>query len=333
MKSVFLGKKDVIDHVFTHKVKTALKNEAGLDPDIVISEADLEKESAFLSDVDYVFSTWGMPTPDETKVQKLFPALKEIFFAAGSVQTFARPFLANGIKIHSAWAANAVPVAEYATAQIILANKGFFVTSRHQSNGNLDRAREAIPSILGNYDNTVGLIGIGMIGSLVAKMLQNYHLKVMAYDPFLSQMKAEQLGIELVSLDRLFRECQTISNHLADNEQTRGMLNDSLFSRMRDTVTFINTGRGAQVVEKDLAKFMKNHRHATAILDVTFPEPPEKTSPFYALENVILTPHIAGSLGNEVHRMGEYMLDEFRKASKGEKCNYEVTMDMLSTMA
>ena len=333
MKSVFLGKKDVIDRVFTKEVKECLKTEANLDPEFVISESELEESAEFLKDVDYVFSTWGMPTPNEEQVKRLFPALKEIFFAAGSVQTFARPFFANNVKIHSSWAANGVPVAEYTVAQIILANKGYFMTSRYQSNGDLVKAKDKIMSVMGNYNCKVGLIGVGMIGTTVAKMLKNYNLQVLVYDPFLSDENAEKLGVEKVSLETLFSECQTISNHLADNEQTKCMLNKNLFDRMNETVTFINTGRGAQVVESDLACFMKEHPFATAVLDVTFPEPPEKNSPFYALENVVLTPHIAGSLGNEVQRMGVYMLNEFRKASKGEKCDYEVTEKMLSTMA
>ena len=97
--------------------------------------------------------------------------------------------------------------------------------------------------------------------------------------------------------------------------------------------TFINTGRGAQVNEPDLIRFLAERPDVTALLDVTYPEPPAKDSPLFDLENVILTPHIAGSMGNEVWRMAEYMLKEFRCYISGEPTKYSVSLKMLETMA
>lgn len=164
-------------------------------------------------------------------------------------------------------------------------------------------------------------------------MLQPHQLEIMAYDPFLSGDSADKLGITLCSLEDIFSKCQTISNHLANNNQTVGMLNYSLFSLMSDTATFINTGRGAQVVEEDLVRVLKEKPHITAVLDVTYPEPPQKGHEFYKLPNVFLTPHISGSTGKEVERLAEYMLSEFRRVLNNEKPLYEVTLDMLKTMA
>ena len=96
---------------------------------------------------------------------------------------------------------------------------------------------------------------------------------------------------------------------------------------------FINTGRGAQVVEQDLIRALKEKPDRCAILDVTMPEPPEENSPLYTMDNVFLTPHIAGSSGNEVARMGKTMLEQFRKFISGQPCEYEVTLEMLKTMA
>jgi phosphoglycerate dehydrogenase-like enzyme len=124
-----------------------------------------------------------------------------------------------------------------------------------------------------------------------------------------------------------------VSNHLANNEQTKGMLHKSLFEKMLPFATFINTGRGAQVVEDDLINVLKNRPDLTALLDVTFPEPPERGSELYTLPNCILTPHIAGSAGNEVRRMGEYMEAEYQNLIQNKPCKYEVTLEMLKTMA
>ena len=98
-------------------------------------------------------------------------------------------------------------------------------------------------------------------------------------------------------------------------------------------LTFLNTGRGAQVVEEDLARVLKDRPDLTAVLDVTYPEPPVEGHAFYQLPNCVLTPHIAGSSGDEVHRMAEYMAREYQKYVSGEPCAYEVTHKMLETMA
>lgn len=286
--------------------------------------------SGDFSETEYIFSTWGMPIFTEEEIKTHLPALKALFYAAGTVQSFARPFLNCGVKVFSAWAANAVPVAEYTVSQILLANKGFFRTM-----GYTDRtqARNMLQNFPGNYDICVGIIGAGMIGKLVIKLLQNYDLQVLVFDPFLPEEKAEELGVQKVSLETLFAQCQVISNHLANNDQTKGMLREPLFAKMRPFATFLNTGRGAQVVEKDLVQVLQSRPDLTAILDVTFPEPPEKGSLLYALPNCILTPHIAGSSGNEVRRMAQYMYNEYQHYINNEPCRYEVTEEMLKTMA
>lgn len=297
----------------------------------VYSKADVLANPAAFAETEYVFSSWGMPAFDEEEIRKYLPKLKAIFYGAGSVQNFARPFLNCGVKVFSAWAANAIPVAEYTVAQIILANKGFF-KSMHFMDYETERS-DVFSHYRGNYGAKVGLIGVGMIGTLVAQMLQSYHLEVLVFDPFLSEERAKELGVKKVSLETLFSECQVVSNHLANNAQTVGMLNGALFERMPPYATFLNTGRGAQVVEEELIQVLKARPDLTALLDVTAIEPPVEGSPLYTLENCILTPHIAGSFGDELRRMGAYMENEYKNFVNGEPCKYEVTLEMLKTMA
>ncbi|MBQ9083481.1 MAG: hydroxyacid dehydrogenase [Clostridia bacterium] len=334
MKSIFVNNGTRIPEVFGTDTVAALTAEAGLDPHIY-SKADILADPTLSADADYLFSTWGMPKFTEDEIARCFPRLKAVFYAAGTVQAFARPFLNRSIRVFSAWAANAVPVAEYTVAQILLANTGYFQACARFSQGAAHHrnAQCHAATFPGNYGCKVGLIGVGMIGSMVAERLKDYRLEVLVHDPFLSDARAEALGVRKVPLEVLFAECQTISNHLANNPQTVGMLNASCFDRMKPNAVFLNTGRGAQVVEDDLCRALTAYPERTAVLDVTFPEPPADGSPLYALPNVFLTPHIAGSKGDEVHRMSEYMLEQFRNITACRPVRWEVTLPMLETMA
>ncbi len=298
--------------------------------DTVYSKEDILNTPEQFKDTEYIFSTWGMPEFTEDEIKKYLPSLKAIFYAAGTVQKFARPFLNCGVKIFSAWAANAVPVAEFTVAQITLANKGFFKSMRFTDK---TESRKIFKNYPGNFNVKVGIIGAGMIGKLVINMLKAYRLEVLVFDPFLPDDTAKELGVKKVDLETLFSECQVVSNHLANNEQTKGMLCGKYFKKMLPYSTFINTGRGAQVVESELIETLKARPDITALLDVTNPEPPEKDSEFYTLPNCILTPHIAGSSNNEVRRMGEYMQEEYGNFIENRPCKYEVNLKMLETMA
>ncbi len=333
MKAIFLCEREEACHrVYDRNLVSELRGMTELDG-IVHSKSEILSDPTVFADVRIVFSTWGMPTFSEEEIRTCFPRLECVFYAAGTVQKFARPFLHCGVRVFSAWAANAVPVAEMTVAQVILVNKGYFLTNRlYHEKGN-QAAKDAFGKCNGNYGETVGIIGAGMIGQLVIQMLKQYRLKVLVFDPFLSDEKAEELGVEKCGLDELFERAFAVSNHLANNEQTKGMLTYELFHRMRENAVFINTGRGAQVVEEDLVRVLRERPDLTALRDVTDPEPPAKGHPFYTLPNCRLTPHIAGSAGDEVRRMGEYMVSECKAYRSGGVCRYEVTEKMLKTMA
>ncbi len=331
MKSIFLcDNREKIHTVYSTKTIETLRERAGLDGHI-FTKAEVLSGKTY--DAEYIFSTWGMPHFEADEVKAHFPSLKAVFYAAGSVQHFAREFIENGVKVFSAWGANAVPVAECTVAEIILANKGFFGAARLASEERRAEANAHFSAYPGTFETNVGIIGAGMIGKLVIKMLKPYNVKIKLFDAFMSKAQADALGVQLCTLEEVFSTCQTVSNHLANNAQTVGMLNYTHFSKMLDNATFINTGRGAQVVEDDLVRALCEKPDRTAILDVTYPEPPVHGHPFYGMKNVILTPHLAGSSGREVMRMSEYMLDEFLNLTDGRPTRYEVSLKMLETMA
>lgn len=294
---------------------------------------DIAAKPEFFWNTEYIFSTWGMPKMTEEEIERFFPKLKAVFYAAGSVRYFAQPFLNRGVQIFSAWAANAVPVAEYVVSQIILANKGFFKTAYITANGEWRKARDLLACYPGNYGAQVGIIGAGMVGKQVIRRLQDYNLKTAVFDPFLSQEEAKELGVQKVSLEEIFFSCQTVSNHLADNTHTKNMIDLRLLSGMLPYATFINTGRGAQVVETDLVTVLKARSDLTAVLDVICQEPPKPDHELLSLPNCVITPHIAGSSGNEVRRMAKYMYEEYENLIAGRPCRFRVTQEILKTMA
>lgn len=333
-KAIFMSSQPgAIDNAYAPELKARMAGYFGELPVISKFGADeLDARRDELVCTKYIFSTWGMPALSPEIIAEYLPNLKAVFYAAGSVQGFARNFLSCGVRIFSAWGANGVPVAEFTVAQILLANKGYFQRLKYGSRETWDNRSCPVP-FEGNYDTKVGIIGVGMIGRKVIELLRPFKLKIYVYDKFLSDEAAADLGVTKTTLEYIFSECSVISNHLANNAQTKGMLTAELFAMMKPNAAFINTGRGAQVDEAGLARAMREVPTRVALLDVTDPEPPVPGSELYRLPNVFLSPHIAGSIGSEVRRMGEYMFAEFEALVKGEPTKYEVTLDMLATMA
>ncbi|MBK5200732.1 MAG: hypothetical protein JJE21_04265 [Spirochaetaceae bacterium] len=298
------------------------------------SREQIIKDSVIYDDIEYAFGTWGVPFFSEAEIRKYFPSLKAFFYGAGSVQYFARPFFNCGVRVFSSWCANAIPVSEYTVAQIILANKGYFKFQNTYRESSFYEARAVSNHFPGNFKTKVGLLGAGMIGRLVINLLKNYEIELLVFDPFMSEEKAKELGVIKADLDTIFSECQTISNHLAQNKNTNGILNYNHFSKMSDYTTFINTARGSIVNEEDLKRVMRENNTLTAILDVIDPdEYRPNTDDLFSVENIIVTPHSAGSQTKERQRLGQFMIEEYKAYIINDKLKYEVHLKDLETMA
>ena len=331
MKAVIMTERPQnIGAVYSEDLKNRLAAELELLPQCVSKDELISRGD--LREVEIVFSTWGMLRLTKDEIKAYLPKLKAVFYAAGPVQYFARPFIESGVKVFSAWAANGVPVAEITASEIILANKGFF--QRRVKRRDDWRRLNASTDYPGNFGTKVGILGAGMIGRGVIERLKNTDLEIYVYDPFLSDEKAAALGVKKAELRWIFANCNVISNHIANNDETKGMIGKELFDLMGSHAVFINTGRGAQVVESDMIAAMKEVPTRAALLDVTDPvEPPAEDSELYKMDNVFLTPHVAGSIGGECFRLAEYMYGEYKAFAEGEKTKYEVTAKMLETMA
>jgi len=144
------------------------------------------------------------------------------------------------------------------------------------------------------YGKTIGILGLGKIGSVVAKRALGFEMKVLAYDPYVSEAYAADLGVELVGLEDIFSRCDCISLHLPANEKTRHLINKETIASMKDGVLIVNAARGALIREDDLIEAIQSGKLGGAALDV-FENEPNVSGKLRKTERVILTPHIAGS--------------------------------------
>lgn len=330
-KAIFLGEDPhTIEMVFTPACMERVNALLDVVPGRV-STNNFESLLDELYDVEVIIGTWGLTPLTETQIAKL-PHLKTALYAAGSVRSFAEPFIHSGVHVISAWAANAVPVAEYTLSQILLSCKGYFANTRKSRDPAFTALRGEAPKGRGNYGARVALLGFGMIGKKTAEFLRPFNHDLVVFDPFSSEELIASYGARKVTLEEAF-DSYVVSNHIANIPETVGMLDYALFERLPRDATFINTGRGAQVVEPDLIRLLTEREDVTALLDVTWPEPPKPDSPFYTLPNCQLTTHIAGSLNDELARMVDTALDEFERMRDGKSPRYSVTLEMLKTMA
>jgi len=295
----------------------------------VVTAENFNEQLPRLAELEVIFSSWGMFPLTEEHLNAM-PKLKAVFYAAGSVKGFAVPLLQRGVTVVSAWGANAVPVAEFALAQILLANKGYFRNIRDCADP--ETRRRAFRGV-GNFGETVAILGAGMVGRTLIEFLKPFQLHAIVFDPFLTAGQASELGVGKVTLNDAFKRGRVVTNHLASVPETQGLLRGEHFASMRQSAVFINAGRGATVAENDLIDVLRERPDLTALLDVTHPEPPRPDSPLYELPNVFLSSHIAGAIGPERARLGNAMLEEFTSWLQGKPLRYAVTLDMLKTMA
>lgn len=283
-----------------------------------------------LSEVEMIFSGWGGPLFDEEFLGHA-PNLRIVFYGAGSIRNIVTDaFWNRNIRITSAYAANAIPVAEYTLSQILFCLKCGWHFVRTVKQERSYRTRYRVP---GSYQSTVGLISLGMVGTHVCKLLKSLNVKVLAYDPFVSRSMAEALNVTLCPLDDLFSSSDVVSLHTPWLKETEGMITGQHFKRMKPFASFINTARGAVVREDEMINVLQNRPDLQAVLDTTWPEPPQPDSPLYALPNVTLTPHIAGSMDNECRRMGRTMVEELSRYLNDEPLQWEISKERAQRLA
>ncbi|GDY12892.1 2-hydroxyacid dehydrogenase [Planctomycetota bacterium] len=316
---------DVIEQVYSADRLDALARRATWHP-VALASRDLVPGSPGLDRIDALFATWGLARLDDRQLDAL-PRLRAVFYAASSVKQFAEPMLRRGIRVVSAWSANAFPVAEFALAQVLLALKGYFACAAWVRAG----SGGPRPLVRGTFEATIALLGYGQVARHLRRLLRSHDLSVLVVDPYLDAATAASEQVELVSMAEAFARADVVSNHLPSLPATADAVDGTLLRRLRPGATFINTGRGSTVVETDLLAVCRERSDLTILLDVH--RGPALDPALRACPNIHATPHIAGSIGTECLRLVDLLTEEFSAWLDGRNLRHEVTLGDLERLA
>lgn len=328
VKGLYVMSPDLFDAVYTPETRKHIQSLIEIEDEVV----DLTTMPAD-DQVEVLLGGWGMQELTEEVLDKL-PNLKVIFYAAGTMKGIVTDGVwKRGIRITTANQANAQPVAEFALGQILIAMKNTYALARQVKENQGYLIGPMRDDITGLYQTTVGITSLSAIGKQVIQLLKPFDVNIQVYDPYGTEEVADQLGVSLVSLETLFASSDVVTIHTPLLPDTEKMVNKDLLASMKQNTTLINTARGGLIDEEALVAVLKDRTDLTAVLDVTNPEPPEKGSVMYDLDNIVLTPHIAGSAGAERKRLGDAMAGEIAQYLEKDQLSFEVTEDMFNKMA
>lgn len=333
--AVYLLEESSYKLIYPDDVRNTIESLIGKPVPYLTREA-IKTTPGLLEDTEIVFSGWGAVEMDSRFLEHA-PDLKIVFYGAGSIRgVVTDAFWERGLRITSAYAANAVSVADYTLSQILFALKGGWQFSRwmKETKGNYtDRPPMAL-EIPGIYGSTAGIVSLGMIGRSVCERLAAFGVNLIAYDPFVADEEADKLGVELCSLEEVFQRADVVSLHAPWLPATEGMVTGAHISSMKKWATFINTSRGAIVRESEMIGMLGQRPDLQAVLDVTYPEPPHRDSRLFELPNVVLTPHISGATSSrDIARMGCLVADELKRYLQGKPLKWEITRERARNMA
>jgi phosphoglycerate dehydrogenase-like enzyme len=282
--------------------------------------------------VEILITSWGCPLIDETVLAHA-PRLRAIVHAAGTVRGIAGDAVwQRDISVSSMADLNALPVAEFVVAMILLENKRVLPVMTEF------RRTRAVPGEswyepdVGNYQRRVGLISASRVGRRVAELLRPYDLEVLIADPFTTAEEIAALGARKVELGELLATSDVVSLHTPLLPETVGMIGKDELAAMPDNGVLINTARGKIIDHEALIIELESGR-IRAVLDVTDPEPPPPDSRLWELPNVVLSPHLAGSKGNELRRMAAGALAEVDRLIAGRPLRHRVPPEARELLA
>lgn len=302
---------------------------ATLGDPVRVTAFDTPEAKERLVDVEVLVTSWGAPRIT-AEVLDLAPHLRAVLHCAGSV----RPLVSDavwerGLLVTNAVAENALPVAEFTVAAIFMAGKKAPFLASVARTRRADWSFVDEHGVLSNRDRTIGVVGFSRTGRQVVARLTApgsgpESREILVADPLADPAAVAAAGARLVPLDELLAVSGIVTLHAPELPSTRKLIGARELALMPDGATLINTARGAVVDTAALERECASGR-LYAMLDVTDPEPLPSSSVLYDLPNVMITPHVAGSLGTEARRMTGAALDELERYARGEALRSTVT--------
>lgn len=332
MKISLLVTTRLLDGIFGEKYFARLRKQGEL---AIYDRNDFEDRAhvlEFLKGSDIIVTSWGSPAIDQEMLD-LCPTLKGVFHAAGTIKPIMTDALMarTDIRLTASAVAIGEGVAESALAFAIAACKGAFTMPRYTRAGEWN-AHNA-EGVIDFYDIKVGIISAGYVGRHMIKLLHNFHVDVLVFDPTLSAEQIAALGAEKRELNELLAESDVISIHSPDLPATRHMINKDNIGLLKERVVIVNTARGTIFDEPYLIERLKESKGMFACIDITEVEPPAADNELRFLDNVNLTPHLAGTASNGRRRIALHICEEVERFVAGERMKAEINREALSRMA
>ena len=321
--------------LFDAAAEARLASLADVDPTLVVTDFADPAAAAALARTEVLITGWDCPALDAAALERM-PELRAVLHSGGSVKHHVTEAAwARDLLVSSAVAGNAIPVAEYTLAMIISAGKRLPDMERAFRAGRDGRDWQHWSErfgAVGNHRRVIGVVGLSRVGRRVVEMLRVLDATVLVHDPYVADETIRELGAVPTSLDELVAAGDVVSLHAPSNAETRHQMDRRRLALMKDGATLINTARGALVDTAALADELRAGR-LSAVLDVTDPDPLPADSELFDLPNLTLTPHVAGSIGGELRRLGDFVLDELQRLLVGGELAGRVQPETLPSIA
>ncbi len=329
MKIALIFQKSQQSTIFNQK---ALDRLAKLGEVVCHDSDDLSDEAikATIKDADVAITSWASARLNK-EVLDAAPNLKLHMHAAGTVKPYVCDEMwERGVRCCASTEPLGIGVAECALGFAISASKNFYQCNADIHNGDYGDHKANCREL---YEINVGVVSAGFVGRHFIKLMQNFGVNVLVYDPMITDERAAELGATKVDFETLLKESDILSIHAPSIPETYHLFNADTLPLMKKDAVLINTSRGSLIDEQALYEHMAKGNLKYACLDVYDPEPLYISNPLRTLKNCILTPHLAGLCSNGKLRIGAHAADEIERFVKGEKLHCEVTQAMLATIA
>src|SRR5215218_10123489 len=228
-----------------------------------------------------------------------------------------------GIMVVNAPQSNVISAAEHTVALILAQARNIPQAHNALRDGRWERGRFQGAEL---YGKTLGILGLGRVGALVAQRANAFGMRLLAYDPFVSRERAAHMGVELASLAEVLARADVVTIHLPKTPETTGLIGEAELAAMKRGARLVNTARGGIVDEAALAKAVGDGQLAGAALDV-FAEEPTTASPLFELDNVVVTPHLGASTTEAQDKAGVTIAEQLLLALDGQFVPNAVNVD------